>query len=293
MTASPVASQPDRQRRPDRQRVGLLAHQVVEYVIGAALIVSGVHVNGSVQLLLIGLGVLLILLSAFTKGPLGAVRVLSRRLHHALDLLVVVGLVLSPLVSLRHPSVAAIVIAEVVAVVLLRIERGTDYAGAPGRVAGSPALANVSPVGGVQMASSQVTSLLPGSSPISLRPGSADREWDPAAVTPSEEQLDPAGSTAAAPPGGRAEAAGVELAAVARSGAAVASAAAAYLAPVAAKAARRSAFQLGVLTAATRKVARQRAAATAGRRAPDAARPGSAGGADRSSGPQGPGAERV
>jgi hypothetical protein len=263
--------EPSPDRRPARQRVGFLAHQAVEYVLGAALVVSGVHVAGAVQLLLIGLGVVLILLSAFTRGPLGAARLIGRRLHHVLDLVVVGVLAISPLASLHHPNVGAIAVAESVAVLLVRIERGTNYG-----VAAPPARAALSvPAGAVP------ATALPPSRPALGGMGAKPAPLDPVATRAPAQAA--AAAQAAAPPSAArpgvptqpasaarpdvpvqptaaARPAAADLAAVARSGAAVASAAAAQLAPVAAKAARRGAFQLGVLTAAARRAARQASA---------------------------------
>jgi hypothetical protein len=195
-----------------RRRVGFLGHQLVEYVLGAALVAAGVRLVGSATILLVGLGVALMLLAALTDGPLGATHLISRRVHHVLDIVVAALLVISPLASLRHPNVTSIAIAELVALLLIRIERGTSYVSPPARPR---------PVAAAGTAGSPTP---PGSPPV------------------------PPISSAAS-----------ELAAAARGGAVVASAVASQLGPIAAKAAHRGAFHLGVLTATARRAARGQA----------------------------------
>ncbi|HUY29806.1 MAG TPA: hypothetical protein VMV02_02280 [Acidimicrobiales bacterium] len=106
-------------------------HEVAEYVVAAALIAAGLHVSGSAELLLVVVGVAMLLLGALTSGRLGAYHLLSRRAHHVGDLVLVVVLALSPVVAHRSLHVAGIVLAEVVALLLLRIERGTSYGELP------------------------------------------------------------------------------------------------------------------------------------------------------------------
>ncbi|MDA8288750.1 MAG: hypothetical protein M0014_09940 [Actinomycetota bacterium] len=62
-----------------------------------------------------------------TRGPLGALRLLSRRAHHVADGVVIVLLALAPLGELGHLHALGLVVSEVVALVLLRIERTTRY----------------------------------------------------------------------------------------------------------------------------------------------------------------------
>lgn len=131
----------DRTRTRPRARVPFLGHEVAEYAIGAMLIAVGIHLSGSgatTQAVFIVTGAALVALGALTAAPLGVVRIVSRSLHHAGDAVVIAGLVLSPLASIAHPSVLAIVCAESIALVLLRMERWTRYDEAP-RLAPVPA----------------------------------------------------------------------------------------------------------------------------------------------------------
>ncbi len=117
-------------RSAARRRVGFTAHQLTEYLLGAALLVVGLHLTGSgtaPEAVLLSAGCALIALAALSTGTLGAVRVLGRGVHHALDVVLIGGLVLSPLAMLSHPNGLAIALAESVAVLLVRIERWTNY----------------------------------------------------------------------------------------------------------------------------------------------------------------------
>lgn len=242
---------------PRRRKVGFLGHQLVEYVLGAALIATGVRVVGTATVLLIGIGFVVVVLAALTDGPLGATHLLSRRVHHVLDLVVAGALMLSPLLSLRHPNGVAIGVAEIVAVLLIRIERGTDYRKAPVRPGISSGAAP-----GVAPGGASATGVAPATG---VTPATAD-ELAGAWTASASARGAPEGSRGAPgvdAPGALssktaelAAAAGRGAAAAGR-GAAVASAVASQLAPVAAKAAHRSAFHLGLMTGVARRAARQ------------------------------------
>ena len=119
---------------PSRRVVGFLGHQIAEYLLGATLIAVGFHLGTSrvaPEAVLISTGLALVLLGAATAGPLGALRLLSRRVHHVGDAVIIAGLACSPLAMLPHLDVLAVVLAEAVALLLVRIERGTSYRDAP------------------------------------------------------------------------------------------------------------------------------------------------------------------
>ncbi len=120
-----------KERVSARRRVRFLAHEIAEYVLAAALLAVGIHTSGATQLTLVAVGAVLLLLNLVTAGTLGAFSVLGRRAHHAGDVLVIVALVLSPLVAYRHLHVLGVVVAEAVALVLIRIERTTAYVDVP------------------------------------------------------------------------------------------------------------------------------------------------------------------
>jgi hypothetical protein len=72
-------------------------HQIVEYILGVALIATGLQ---SPTPIVPGvLGLLIILNAAITKGPVGAFRVLSKKVHRIID----VGLIALTFVAAFQP----------------------------------------------------------------------------------------------------------------------------------------------------------------------------------------------
>jgi len=121
--------------KESRRQVSFVLHEVADYIVAAALIAVGIHVSGSAQMLLVAVGVAVIVLGALSVGKLGAFSVLSRRAHHWGDLAIIAVLVLSPIPLHRQLHVTGSVLAVVIALVLLRIERGTIYQDTPPRSA--------------------------------------------------------------------------------------------------------------------------------------------------------------
>lgn len=68
-------------------------HQLAEYVLAAGLLATGLR--GDDPLLPVVLGVALALNAACVDGPFGAFRVLSRRVHRALDIVILAGMVVA------------------------------------------------------------------------------------------------------------------------------------------------------------------------------------------------------
>jgi hypothetical protein len=100
----------------------------------------------------------LVALAMLSRGPLGAIRILGPRLHRVLDLVLVAGLVASPIIVARAVSHAdldttGIIIVEALAIVLLRMATRTHYvpvprpavAGGPAGVAKPPAVVSAAP----------------------------------------------------------------------------------------------------------------------------------------------------
>ncbi|HVC26346.1 MAG TPA: hypothetical protein VND23_11375 [Acidimicrobiales bacterium] len=150
--------------RQGRRQVPFVLHEVAEYVVAIALVAVGFHLSGSAQILLVTVGAVMLLLGALTSGRLGACHLLSRRAHHAGDLVLVTVLALSPVVAHRGLHLAGTVLAEAVALVLLRIERGTLYGDAPSGPAAVPAGAGA----GTAVATAPAE-------PAPASPGSTDR----------------------------------------------------------------------------------------------------------------------
>jgi hypothetical protein len=77
----------------------------------------------------------LVTVAIVSRGPLGLVRLVGPRLHQVLDLVLVVGLVVSPIFARSDLDVTGVIIAEALAVVLLRLALRTRYVPAPGAIA--------------------------------------------------------------------------------------------------------------------------------------------------------------
>lgn len=72
-------------------------HQLVEYILGGALVASGMQ--SVTPLVPAVLGGLIMLNAALTKGALGAFRAYDRRLHRTLD----IGIIMLSLVAVGQP----------------------------------------------------------------------------------------------------------------------------------------------------------------------------------------------
>jgi hypothetical protein len=69
----------------------------------------------------------LVAVALLSRGPLGLARIIGPRLHRALDLVLVVGLVVSPVIARNDLDVAGAIVAEALAIVLLRLALRTRY----------------------------------------------------------------------------------------------------------------------------------------------------------------------
>jgi hypothetical protein len=78
----------------------------------------------------------LVAVALLSRGPLGLVRIVGPRLHQALDLVLVVGLAISPVYARSDLDWAGVIVAEALAVVLLRLAIRTRYV--PAAAAGGP-----------------------------------------------------------------------------------------------------------------------------------------------------------
>ena len=114
-----------------RRHVPFWGHQLAEYALAAALIVVGLHVTGRTELVLALSGAALAVLSAITKGPLAALRIVPKRLHLVIDLVLAASFFASPLYYLPSLPPIPIIISEAVAVVLVRMSFTTEIVPAP------------------------------------------------------------------------------------------------------------------------------------------------------------------
>jgi hypothetical protein len=176
-----------------RRQVPFGGHQLAEYTLAAALVGVGIHLNGRPALVLIVGGGVIGALSLVSKGPLAAARLLPKRLHLYLDLLVAAAFALSPLAYLHNLQVIPIILCEAVAVLLVRMSLTTEIVprprpertGPPSRAARLGAMLASRPP---RATKEQMGAAAPGSA---ARPGSA-----PASAAGSRSGRRP---TAAAP----------------------------------------------------------------------------------------------
>lgn len=105
------------------------AHQAVEYLLGALLVLVALGMPQSGGLVIAG-GALVIVVAAVTDGPLGACSLLGRTAHRAADFVVVAVLATAPLLLHRHePDVW--IVAEAAAAGLAVMARATKYVSPP------------------------------------------------------------------------------------------------------------------------------------------------------------------
>jgi hypothetical protein len=115
-------------------RVPFWLHQLVELLLGVLLLVEGAR-TGEHTAVVVSMGAVLLLLALCSDGALGAWPWIGRRLHRVLDVVVAIGLAVSPLV-LGLDRAIAIVILEVAALAMAWLAFRTDWR--PRRRAANP-----------------------------------------------------------------------------------------------------------------------------------------------------------
>ncbi|HEY2429199.1 MAG TPA: hypothetical protein VGI06_09735 [Acidimicrobiales bacterium] len=125
----------------------------------------------------------LVAMALLSRGPLGLVHIVGPRLHQGLDLVLVIGLAVSPVIARNDLDVAGVIVAEALAIILLRLAFRTRYVPAAAAVGTGGAAARAVPA-----------SREPGRSPVSEGSGSAGPPGE-AAQSPAAS----AGDGAAAP----------------------------------------------------------------------------------------------
>ncbi len=118
-------------REGPRRQVPFGGHQIAEYAVAAALVAVGIHLNGRPAAVLVVGGVVLVALALVSKGPLAAARVVPRRLHLSLDLVVALAFALSPLLYLHDLQVIPVILTEAVALLLVRMSLTTEIVPQP------------------------------------------------------------------------------------------------------------------------------------------------------------------
>jgi hypothetical protein len=129
-----------------RRQVPFGGHQLAEYALAAALVVVGVHLGGRPAVVLAVAGAVIGGFAFVSKGPLAALRIIPRRLHVYLDLVLAAGFAASPLLYLHDLQLIPIVLSEAVAVLLVRMSFTTEIVPRPrpSRRAASAGVANAS-----------------------------------------------------------------------------------------------------------------------------------------------------
>jgi hypothetical protein len=114
-----------------RRQVPFGGHQLAEYALAAALVVVGVHMGGRPAVVLVVGGAVVGAFAFVTKGPLAALRVIPKRLHIYLDLVLAAAFAVSPLLYMHDLQIIAIVLSEAVAVLLVRMSLTTEIVPRP------------------------------------------------------------------------------------------------------------------------------------------------------------------
>lgn len=113
----------------ERVRRPFWLHQVAEYVVGAALVGSGLQSPSPA--IPAALGGLVVLNAACADAPLGAFRAVGRRVHRILDFaLVVLGVVATALPGL---DLGTRIVQGCCVIVFVTVVANTNYASAPER----------------------------------------------------------------------------------------------------------------------------------------------------------------
>jgi hypothetical protein len=120
-------------------KVSFLGHEIAEYALGVGLLVVGFQVSGRLAPPVLAGGVILLLLGALSKGVLGLVGLIGPGLHRAVDVVLGLGLLASPLLLLvvaprSHGTgldPVGLIAVEVAGVALLRMVQRTSYRGRP------------------------------------------------------------------------------------------------------------------------------------------------------------------
>jgi hypothetical protein len=99
-------------------------HVLLEYAVAAGLVDLGLRLSGSSEELLIACAALIVIPAVLTKTGTGLIRVISPRLHRALDFAVAFLLALSPFLAwaFHHAAgIVAVVVVEGVALVVVGV----------------------------------------------------------------------------------------------------------------------------------------------------------------------------
>jgi hypothetical protein len=111
----------------DGRTVLFWIHQLVEYVLAIGLGWAGARSSGTAQVVLLAAAVAIGLVAALTDGPLGAGRLLSRRTHRVLDVVLLVVAAVGGVALIVTGETAAGAVLVAVAALLTFLWRRTRY----------------------------------------------------------------------------------------------------------------------------------------------------------------------
>ena len=114
-----------------RRQVPFGGHQLAEYALAAALVVVGLHLGGRPAVILAVAGAVIGVFAFISQGRLAALRMIPRRVHVYLDLVLAAGFAASPLLYLHNLQIIPIVLSEAVAVLLVRMSFTTEIVARP------------------------------------------------------------------------------------------------------------------------------------------------------------------
>jgi hypothetical protein len=108
-----------------RRTLPFALHQLIEVVLGIALVALSIHVSHP-QLLVVT-GFVFVLLALCSDGRLGVFRLIPVRVHAWLDVVVAVAAAIAPVFPPLRPDITGIVAIELAALAWLRISTLTRY----------------------------------------------------------------------------------------------------------------------------------------------------------------------
>jgi hypothetical protein len=104
-------------------------HQLLELILGLALIGLSIHVDD--PFLLVVTGAVFAVMALCSEGRMGILKLIPRRVHAALDIAVPVAVAIAPVVPALRPDLTGIICLELAALAWLRIATLTRYRPAP------------------------------------------------------------------------------------------------------------------------------------------------------------------
>jgi hypothetical protein len=164
-----------------RRTLPFALHQLLELVVGLALIGLSIHVSRPG--LLVATGVVFVALALLSQGRLGIVGLLPPRVHAALDVIVALAAALAPIFPSLRPDLTGILCVELAALAWLRVATLTRYRPGPSALSASSAALSASSA--ASSASSTASSAIPAPSSATPEPGATGSATTEASTDPN------------------------------------------------------------------------------------------------------------